>query len=240
MPYPSPKLLPSNLIVDGDLENGLKSILHGRMKATGKNHDAMSHLTNYPSLSQLLCDADLLNYLDDFKFKLKVSAVEHLKYVNESDLTEIGMTKPEQRRLLEFKRKLFPASMLGKLKKKVKKAVGNSKEFNLHDRLSNSESCVYTSEQHIIPTGRIVLCQQLGGGEFGEVWQGVWKINSSEKAAIMHKIRHTSIVKFFGVVLEPKNIMLVKISDFGLSRALGAGEEYYRGDLSVSVRLPIA
>uniref|UniRef100_A0A915JUZ6 Uncharacterized protein n=1 Tax=Romanomermis culicivorax TaxID=13658 RepID=A0A915JUZ6_ROMCU len=32
----------------------------------------------------------------------------------------------------------------------------------------------------------------------------------------------------------------VKISDFGLSRALGAGEEYYRGDLSVSVRLPIA
>ncbi len=32
----------------------------------------------------------------------------------------------------------------------------------------------------------------------------------------------------------------VKVSDFGLSRALGVGEEYYRSNFSVSLKLPIA
>lgn len=32
----------------------------------------------------------------------------------------------------------------------------------------------------------------------------------------------------------------VKVSDFGLSRALGAGEDYYRGNFGVSLKLPIA
>ncbi|KAK6016744.1 hypothetical protein OSTOST_17769, partial [Ostertagia ostertagi] len=32
----------------------------------------------------------------------------------------------------------------------------------------------------------------------------------------------------------------VKISDFGLSRSLGVGEDYYRSEFSTSLKLPIA
>lgn len=32
----------------------------------------------------------------------------------------------------------------------------------------------------------------------------------------------------------------VKISDFGLSRALGRGKDYYQSNFSVSLKLPIA
>lgn len=47
----------------------------------------------------------------------KVRNVEHLKFVTEDDLSGIGMTKPEQRRLQKCFSKLYPDSYLGKLKK---------------------------------------------------------------------------------------------------------------------------
>lgn len=34
--------------------------------------------------------------------------------------------------------------------------------------------------------------------------------------------------------------MQVKISDFGLSRSLGMGEDYYRSEFSETIKLPIA
>ncbi|KIH50768.1 hypothetical protein ANCDUO_19149 [Ancylostoma duodenale] len=39
------------------------------------------------------------------------------------------------------------------------------------------------------------------------------------------------------LVFGPKK---VKISDFGLSRSLGVGEDYYRSEFTTSLKLPIA
>jgi hypothetical protein len=40
-----------------------------------------------------------------------------VKYVEEDDWTDIGMTKPEMRRLRKMYKKEFPPGALGKLKK---------------------------------------------------------------------------------------------------------------------------
>ncbi|KAK6046866.1 hypothetical protein COOONC_15627 [Cooperia oncophora] len=37
-----------------------------------------------------------------------------------------------------------------------------------------------------------------------------------------------------------RTLLAVKISDFGLSRSLGVGEDYYRSEFSTSLKLPIA
>ncbi|CDW53400.1 Pkinase Tyr domain containing protein [Trichuris trichiura] len=261
----------------------------------------------------LLVEADLTAYHSAMQHKLKVSSVDHLRFVTESDLQEIGMSRPEQRRFLKIYQKHFPDSYIGKLRQ-------------VHPRKGRKYS---KTGQHIIPSESISLCQQLGCGEFASVWQGIWSMSDRsidkiqvavkkilpekmhanpldflQEAAIMHRVDHEHIVRFYGVVLNPKSVMLVtelaplrslaeclrqpnfrealtvvrlcdyaeqvcsgmayleenrlihrdlaarnilvfslsqvKVADFGLSRALGAGEEYYHSNISVNLKLPIA
>ena len=51
---------------------------------------------------------------------LKVTNVSQLKYVEDEDLGDMGMTKPESRRLKKFFRKECPQGTFGKLKKVLK------------------------------------------------------------------------------------------------------------------------
>lgn len=37
------------------------------------------------------------------------------------------------------------------------------------------------SDQHIIPSNLITLCKELGQGEFGKVFQGVWSHSGTDK-----------------------------------------------------------
>ncbi|KRY85101.1 Tyrosine-protein kinase PR2 [Trichinella pseudospiralis] len=319
--------------------------------------------TQSMSLCDLLKEADLGNYLSALQLQLKVLHAEHLRFVTETDLADIGMSKPEQRRLLKTFQKHFPDSYFSKLRQKL---LGKVLPLPIDDdsqtlpkaQPSPSVSSQKT-EQHIIPAENIQLCQNLGSGEFASVWRGVWAMSGTggekhindeqvllsssnafisqqgggvelctsaqvqvavkkilpekmhsnpldflQEAAIMHRVNHEHIVRFYGVVLNPKSVMLVtelaplrslveclrqpafrpsftvprlcdyieqicagmayleanrlihrdlaarnilvfslelvKVADFGLSRALGAGEEYYHSNVSVNLKLPIA
>ncbi|GFS23058.1 tyrosine-protein kinase PR2, partial [Elysia marginata] len=68
-------------------------------------------------LRDFLQEADLGEYHAPLGARLKVTTIEHLKYVREEDLEEIGMTRPEMRRLKKFYRKEFPSGAIGKLRK---------------------------------------------------------------------------------------------------------------------------
>ncbi|KRZ91416.1 Tyrosine-protein kinase PR2 [Trichinella sp. T8] len=275
------------------------------------------------SLCDLLKEADLGNYLSALQLQLKVLHAEHLRFVTETDLADIGMSKPEQRRLLKTFQKHFPDSYLSKLRQKLLGKVLPLPVDDDSQTLPKAQPSVSSqkTEQHIIPAENIQLCQNLGSGEFASVWRGVWAMsgNGGEKvqvavkkilpekmhsnpldflqeAAIMHRVNHEHIVRFYGVVLNPKSVMLVtelaplrslveclrqpafrpsftvprlcdyieqicagmayleanrlihrdlaarnilvfslelvKVADFGLSRALGAGEEYYHSNVS--------
>lgn len=74
-------------------------------------------MTTEKSLLEFMEEAELDHYYQALKDQLKINAIHQLKYVEEEDLNDIGMTKPEMRRLKKMYKKEFPAGALGKLKK---------------------------------------------------------------------------------------------------------------------------
>ena len=68
-------------------------------------------------LYEFLVAAELQQYTDNFKNRLKVSTIDQIKYVDDDDLSGIGMSKPEIRRLRQFFKKECPQSTLDKLRK---------------------------------------------------------------------------------------------------------------------------
>ncbi|WKY08360.1 hypothetical protein Q1695_007689 [Nippostrongylus brasiliensis] len=274
------------------------------------------------SLAKLLVAADLLRYEGKLRDVLKLRHAGDLQYVEEQDLTGIGMSRPEQKRLRKEYTRLYPSGFVGKLRK----VFGRSESADRREILPTRDE---DTDQHVIPIERITLCKELGHGEFGSVWQASWKggpngaesmqvavkcvapdklITSStaflQEAAIMTRMHHEHVVRLYGVVLDMKKVMMVselatcgslleclhkpalrdsfpihvlcdyaeqiakgmayleskrlihrdlaarnvlvfspkkvKISDFGLSRSLGVGEDYYRSEFSTSLKLPIA
>ncbi|XP_065218469.1 activated Cdc42 kinase-like isoform X1 [Planococcus citri] len=287
----------------------------------------MSH-TKGPGLYEFLIEAELQQYYSGLKNDLKVQNVAHLKYVAEQDLDQLGMTKPEIRRLKKFYLKHFPQNYFAKFKKMIlSKEEKDSWDLMIpEDNGLDSKPPVRVPNKHIIPADSILVNKELGTGEFGVVQQGVWTnegeriqvaikclsrermqsnpIEFLKEAAIMHSIDHEHIVRLYGVVLDTNALMLVtelaplrslleclkepslrssfpvltlcdfsiqicdgmqyletkrlihrdlaarnilvfsknkvKISDFGLSRALGVGKDYYQTNFNVNLKLPIA
>ena len=74
----------------------------------------MAHIKD---LYEFLCEAELQLYYDSFKNDLKVTNLNQMKYVEEEDLIDMGMTKPEIRRLKKYYRKECPQGTFGKLRK---------------------------------------------------------------------------------------------------------------------------
>ncbi|CAI5448117.1 unnamed protein product [Caenorhabditis angaria] len=275
------------------------------------------------TLNKLLIAADLRDYESELRRKLKLRNAADLQYVEEVDLTSIGMSRPEQKRLRKEYEKMYPSGLFGKVRKALKRTESMDRR-NGTQQANNRED----EDHHVIPIERITLCKELGQGEFGAVWQASWKNSTGtdvtqvavkcvgsdkllasstsflQEAAIMTRMRHDHVVRLFGVVLDTKKIMLVselatcgslleclhkpalrdsfpvhvlcdyaeqiamgmsylesqrlihrdlaarnvlvfspklvKISDFGLSRSLGVGEDYYRSEFTPNLKLPIA
>ena len=68
-------------------------------------------------LHDFLEEAELLHYYSAFCNQLRITTVSQLKYVEEEDLSGIGMSRPEMRRLKKMYKKECPHGKLGKLKK---------------------------------------------------------------------------------------------------------------------------
>jgi len=68
-------------------------------------------------LREFLEDAELVQYYDSLRTQLRLTAVTQLRSIDDDELTKLGMTKPEVRRLRQFFKKECPQSALGRLKK---------------------------------------------------------------------------------------------------------------------------
>ncbi|XP_046669114.1 ack-related non-receptor tyrosine kinase-like isoform X2 [Homalodisca vitripennis] len=285
--------------------------------------------TKGPGLYDFLIEAELQHYFTSLKNDLKVQTAAQLKFVSDDDLQQLGMSKPEMRRLKKYFQKHFPQNYISKLKKMIvykKEENGQSLMAAMLSDESLDKPPVRVPNKHIIPADSILVNKELGTGEFGVVQQGVWTndgeriqvaikclsrermqsnpIEFLKEAAIMHGIEHEHIVRLYGVVLDTNALMLVtelaplrslleclkepslrfsfpvltlcdfaiqicdgmqyleakrlihrdlaarnilvfsknkvKISDFGLSRALGVGKDYYQTNFNVNLKLPIA
>ncbi|XP_050414468.1 activated Cdc42 kinase-like isoform X1 [Patella vulgata] len=294
------------------------------------NGQEAAAMSSSRDLQDFLMEAQLGHYYNALRNELKITCVDHLKYVKEEDLESVGMAKPEMRRLKKFYKKECPQGTFGKLRKAITR--GNSTAQNRPSSPSPPEnrpvSYIRTPGKQIIPADCISINKTLGEGEFGVVQQGVWTTEDGDKvqvaikclskermqngtqeflqeAANMQTIDHENIVRMFGVVLDKDNSLMlvtelapmrslleclkepsrrldfpiprlcdfaqqicdgmsyleskrlihrdlaarnilvfskhkVKVSDFGLSRALGIGKDYYQSNFSTSLKLPIA
>ncbi|XP_037040571.1 activated Cdc42 kinase-like isoform X1 [Bradysia coprophila] len=284
-------------------------------------------------LYEFLVESELQQYYNSIRNELKISMASHLKYASDEDLKQVGLSKPEIRRLRKFYEKFYPHGYLSKIKRLLQVPVTKEHGIIVNPSVSTETAKSVDSpakipnNKHIIPADSICVNKQLGIGEFGIVQQGVWtngteriqvaiKCLSRERmqsnpmeflkeAAIMHAIEHENIVRLYGVVLDTESLMLVtelaqlrslleclkdsglrvsfltvptlcefamqicsgmmylenkrlihrdlasrnvlvfskdkvKISDFGLSRALGVGKDYYQTNFNVNLKLPIA
>ena len=125
------------------------------------------------TISKILQESGLSHIEHLLSDKLRVYNVDHLKYVNDSDLVELGLSQPEIRRLWKHYNKLCPQSLVGKLKKAVfNRSASIDKQSTPDNR--HSPSPTPSTSGHIIPAASVTLCKQLGKGEFGAVWQAVW------------------------------------------------------------------
>jgi len=194
-------------------------------------------------LQEFLLSAELDNYYNDLRDKLRVTTVGHIKYVEDEDLVGIGMTKPEIRRLRQFFKKACPQGAFGKLRKILGKgdsgatsppALNNSDKPSLITRSSSAN-------RHIIAEDSLSIQKVIGNGEFGVVQQGMWTNERGEKipvavkclakdklktqmtdflveAANMCSVDHPHIIQLYGVVLSSDSLMLV--TEFAPMRTL--------------------
>ena len=286
-------------------------------------------MTKIPGLYEFLHEAELQHHFNSLKNILQIQNVPQLKYVLEEDLRNIGMSKPECRRLKTYYNKYCPGNYASKIKKFLGRRDDSNEEFLLgKDSLGSRGGSVKIPSHNVIQADSISCYKELGQGEFGVVQQGVWTdeatgmrhqvavkclskermqhntIEFMKECEIMQSIDHPSIVRLYGVILDAAQIMLitelaplrslleclrepslrttftvpclasfslqicqgmtyleskrlihrdlaarnilvfskeiVKISDFGLSRALGVGKDYYQTNFSVNLKLPIA
>jgi len=282
-----------------------------------------------PGLYEFLQEAELVHTYNSLKNILQVHNVGQLKYVTDDDLANIGLSKPECRRLKSFFNKYSTPNYASKLRKFLGRKEESRDEFLLADEILGNKGAIKVPSQHVIQSESVSVYKELGEGEFGVVQQGVWTdedgmrhqvavkclskkrmqnntVEFMKEYEIMQTIDHNNIVRLYGVVLddtssqimlvtelaplrslleclkEPslratftvaclaafcqqichgmmyledkrlihrdlaaRNILvfsksLVKISDFGLSRALGVGKDYYQTNFNVNLKLPIA
>ncbi|KAL8622721.1 hypothetical protein ACOMHN_009355 [Nucella lapillus] len=183
-------------------------------------------------LKEFLAESELTHYLTALRNELKVTCVEHLKYVKEEDLEGIGMTRPEMRRLKKFYKKEHPQGTFGKLKRAILRTGGGGGETGRpaspppsDHRISRPVSLLRPPGKTLIPSSSVAVGKALGEGHFGSVRHAVWTAESGEKvqvavkclarekvclrpedvvreAAVFQTVDHENIVRLYGVVTD--------------------------------------
>ncbi|KAM7543246.1 hypothetical protein Aperf_G00000016918 [Anoplocephala perfoliata] len=117
-----------------------------------------------------------------------IRTVQQLKYVTDIELIEMGMSRPEVRRLRKHFEKECPQTTMGKLKKKLARSTsarptpsrnqrasteppGEDRESIFGDSISNGGDSKHITGYRIIPVCELELTNPLGQGEFGRVHQ---------------------------------------------------------------------
>ena len=112
-----------------------------------------------PGLYEFLHEAELQHYHNSLKNILQIQNVPQLKYVVEEDLRNIGMSKPECRRLKTFYSKYCPGNYASKLKKFLGRKDDNNEEFLLgRDTLCSRGSIKVPSQSKMINLYGEVIC----------------------------------------------------------------------------------
>ena len=80
----------------------------------------------------------------------------------------------------------------------------------------------------------------LRDGIFGGKTTDPPRFSCQKHSRVQHGFGTICLTSLAAIESEQMFLLQVKVSDFGLSRALSAGKDYYQTDLRPNLRLPIA
>ncbi|XP_016339656.1 activated CDC42 kinase 1-like [Sinocyclocheilus anshuiensis] len=198
----------------------------------------MDHDTQW--LYQLLAGVQLERFYLRMRDGLNVTRIEHLNYVKEADLEQIGISKPGQRRLWEavrrYKTNMRPRSWM--IKAFNGRNPEGSEQFNgvgsgqgpepgralpcliqdseliFGDRLGSGSFGVVRKAEWQTPTGRVlpVAVKTLRGGasRYGEV-----VTEFLQEVTTMQSLDHPNIIHLYGVVLTHPLKMVTELAPVG-------------------------
>ncbi|TWW63090.1 non-receptor tyrosine-protein kinase TNK1 isoform X3 [Takifugu flavidus] len=190
-------------------------------------------------LYQLLADVQLEKFYLRVRDGLNITRLEHFAYVKESDLEQIGISKPAQRRLWEAlkrhkvkSRSWIPKVLSGRSSDAVDQPSGAAP--------SQGQEPVGRALPCLIQDGELLLGEKLGSGSFGVVRKGEWHTptgrvltvavktlrNSVSRQAdtltdflqevtTMQALDHPNIIRLYGVVLTQPLKMVTELASLG-------------------------
>ncbi|XP_045920851.1 non-receptor tyrosine-protein kinase TNK1 [Micropterus dolomieu] len=167
-------------------------------------------------LYQLLADVQLEKFYLHVRDGLNITRIEHFSYVKESDLEQIGISKPAQRRLWDALK---------------------CHKINSRSRMQESGGRTLPC---LIQDNELLLGEKLGSGSFGVVKKGEWhtpagrvvpvavkSLRSSmsrqtdtltdflQEVTTMQSLDHPNIIRLYGVVLTQPLKMVTELAPMG-------------------------
>lgn len=190
-------------------------------------------------VKNLLRDVQLDHFYQQIHGKLHINRLYHFEHVTGEDLDELGMAKPEQRRLFEALKKAKKKSLFSSFRRKKTKKTDSSCEAP-GDQMS-SYGAVGDSLTCLISEKSLTLHEILGNGAFGYVRRGKWAKDSHKKlnvavkclrawneqafqqmqmefikeANAMSLLDHPHIIRLYGVVLSAPMMLVTELAPLG-------------------------
>ncbi|XP_015776163.1 PREDICTED: activated CDC42 kinase 1-like [Acropora digitifera] len=190
-------------------------------------------------VKNLLRDVQLDHFYQQIHGKLHINRLYHFEHVTGEDLDELGMAKPEQRRLFEALKKAKKKSLFSSFRRKKTKKTDSSCEAPV-DQMS-SYGAVGDSLTCLISEKSLTLHEMLGNGAFGYVRRGKWAKDSHKKlnvavkclrawneqafqqmqmefikeANAMSLLDHPHIIRLYGVVLSAPMMLVTELAPLG-------------------------
>ncbi|XP_063043454.1 non-receptor tyrosine-protein kinase TNK1 [Engraulis encrasicolus] len=193
-------------------------------------------------LYQLLAEVQLERFYIRIRDGLNVTRVEHLNYVKESDLEQIGISKPGQRRLWDAVKRYKtgrPRSWMAK--------VFSGRGSEASDPWSGGGGGGSGQGQEapraltcLIQDSELLLGERLGSGSFGVVKRGEWHTPTGrvlpvavkslrsalskqadtltdflQEVTVMQSLDHPNIIRLYGVVLTHPLKMVTELALLG-------------------------
>ncbi|KAM6960379.1 non-receptor tyrosine-protein kinase TNK1 [Tautogolabrus adspersus] len=187
-------------------------------------------------LYTLLAEVQLEKFYLRIRDGLNITRIDHFGYVKESDLEQIGISKPAQRRLWEaLKRfKIISRTRIPKqLSREGPEHPGGVAPPQIQEGGSRALPC-------LIQDSELILGEKLGSGSFGVVKKGEWhtptgrvlpvavkSLRSSmsrqtdtltdflQEVTTMQSLDHPNIIRLYGVVLTQPLKMVTELAPLG-------------------------
>ncbi|TMS01893.1 Activated CDC42 kinase 1 [Larimichthys crocea] len=189
-------------------------------------------------LYQILAEVQLEKFYLRVRDGLNITRIEHFSYVRESDLEQIGISKPAQRRLWEAlkRQKTKSRSWIPKV------LSGRGPDGGEQGSGSNLPSGQDSGRAlpSLIQDSELILGEKLGSGSFGVVKKGEWhtptgrvlpvavkSLRSSmsrhtetltdflQEVTTMQSLDHPNIIRLYGVVLTQPLKMVTELAPLG-------------------------